>query len=96
MDIIASNWTYFVADTLAHVGIAGIVTSFVILRDWTRSLFWGGLALILAKEGFFDLPNGDWMPLVWFDSVWDVFSWWAGFAFQWWALMAPRKGEVEV
>ena len=33
-DVIASRLQGFVADTVAHIGIAGILTSLVIFRDW--------------------------------------------------------------
>lgn len=79
----------FVADTLAHIGIAGIVTSFILLRGWRVGWFWLALALIISKELLFDLPNSGWAPLVLFDSVWDVLSWWVGFFAQWWAFSAP-------
>lgn len=92
-EIVTSRLMYFAADTLAHVGIAAIVSCFVLLRDWSRAWLWAGLVLIVVKELSADLPNADWSALVWVDSVWDLASWWAGFLFVWWALMAPRRGR---
>lgn len=82
---------YWLADSLAHVGIAGIVSSLVILRDWAVAWLWAGLALIVVKELAFDLPNAGWSGLVWLDSGWDVTCWLTGFLLQWWAIM--DRGE---
>lgn len=83
----------FFADTLAHIGIAGIVSSFIIIRNWPLWLFWLGLALICAKELAFDLPNASFAPAVIFDSAWDVLSWFVGFFAQWFAL--ANAGEQQ-
>lgn len=90
-DQVRSVLMYFAADTLAHIGIAGIVSSLILLRGWWLGLFWVGLALIISKELLFDLPNAAWAGLVWFDSAWDLASWFAGFFVQWWAFSAPVK-----
>lgn len=87
-DVVQSKVMQWAADSLAHVGIAAIVTSLVVLRGWPLWLFWAGLALIVLKEAFFDLPNAEWAGLVVADSAWDVLCWWVGFFAQWWALCA--------
>ena len=83
-----------VADTAGHIGAAILITTLIMWRDWSRLWFWGGLGVIVAKELAFDLPNANWSNAVWIDSIWDIFSWFAGFAFQFWALMHPMKRVV--
>jgi hypothetical protein len=92
-EVISSRLMVFAADTLAHVGIAGILTSLIIFRGWAFWWFWVGVGLILTKEVFFDLPNAGWSGLVVFDSVWDLASWFVGFFAQW-VVMARPKTEV--
>ena len=89
-DVISSRFQGFVADTVAHIGIAGILTSLVIFRDWPIRLFWAGFLAIIAKELAFDLPNAGWTGLVMFDSAWDLASWFLGFFAQW-VLLTGRR-----
>ena len=89
-DVISSRFQGFVADTVAHIGIAGILTSLIIYRDWPIWLFWAGLLAILSKELAFDLPNAGWTGLVMFDSLWDLASWFLGFFAQWVVLTGRR------
>lgn len=89
-DIVTSRFMYFWADTFAHVGLATLVSAFVLLRDWSVAWLWAGFALIVAKELGADLPNAGWSTLVWFDSLWDLASWFVGFFALWWAMMADR------
>ena len=89
-EIISSRLQGFAADTVAHVGLAGILTSLILYRDWPIWLFWVGLTAIIAKEFAFDLPNANWSPLVMFDSAWDLLSWFVGFFAQW-VLLAGRR-----
>lgn len=85
---------YWLADTFAHVGIASILSLFVLLRGWSLAWLWGGLALIVGKELGFDLPNDDWQVLSWLDSGWDLLSYLVGFFCVWWAVMADRTGAA--
>ena len=96
-EIVTSVVQRFLADTVAHIGIAGILTAFVLFRGWPVWLFWFGLGLIVTKELAFDLPNANWAALVVFDSVWDVLSWFLGFFVHWWMLMGrdPARGAPQ-
>lgn len=89
--LVISQLMIFAGDTLAHIGIAGILTSLVLFRGWPYWLFWLGLALICLKELLFDLPNGQWEALVVFDSAWDVLSWFVGFFAQWVAIAGAGR-----
>ncbi|PYG33103.1 hypothetical protein C8N36_10298 [Pelagimonas varians] len=89
-EIVTSRFMYFWAVTFAHVGLATIVSAFVLLRDWSVAWLWAGFALIVVKELGADLPNAGWSTLVWFDSLWDLASWFVGFFALWWAMMADR------
>lgn len=98
-DVISSSIQRFAADTVAHIGIAGILTAFILYRGWPIGLFWAGLAAIVAKEIAFDLPNAGFAPIVLFDSAWDVTSWFLGFFAHWWLFLNasvsnPDGGEI--
>ncbi len=91
-DIVTSRFMYFWADTFAHVGLATIISAFVLLRDWSLAWLWFGFALIVFKELAADLPNSGWSVVVLLDSIWDLASWFVGFFALWWALAAPKDG----
>lgn len=90
-EVISSRLQGFAADTVAHIGLAGIVTSLIVYRDWPIWVFWAGLGLIIGKELAFDLPNSNWDALVMFDSAWDLVSWFLGFFAQWALLMGRGR-----
>lgn len=89
-DVISTKVQGFLADTAAHVGLASMVTVFVVLRGWPLAVFWAGAALIVFKELAFDLPNAGWAGLVVFDSAFDLLSWFVGFFATWAALARGR------
>ena len=67
-----SPFMIWLGDTAAHVGIAGIVTAFILCCGWSRKLFWFGVTFIGAKELGFDLPRSGWAWQIWMDSIWDM------------------------
>ena len=91
-DIVTSRFMYFWADSFAHVGLASIISAFVLLRDWSIAWLWAGFVLIVVKELAADLPNAGWTLAVWLDSLWDLLCWFGGFFALWWALAAPKGG----
>jgi len=87
-------WLQWVADSLAHIGIAGIAASLMVFKGAGRGWFFGLLVVAIGKELMFDLPNAGWSTIVWWDSAWDILCWVLGWSFQWGAMSAIEGREV--
>lgn len=81
----------FGANSLAHFAIGSIAGAAVFLLNQSLAWLLIPLAMIVGKEVFFDIPNSWGEPLVVLDSIWDLACYLAGFAFNFWAVMAEPK-----
>lgn len=76
---IAARFVDWMAYSLAHCAMGMFAAILVIFRDWNLKFAWTLLGLIVAKELYGDISQGNGLWIIVSDSIWDVATYFLGF-----------------